>query len=132
MIYLTFFQVFESGFFLQLFYYSLSAIVAASLVIVIAQMVNTINAIFYALAIFIIGSANDELMVYATNFGNEYINFASQVFFYLFINFSLFDLTRVANIPFGEYLGLLYFIIVYFALFALCNFIFQNKALKIE
>lgn len=122
----------------QLFLYFLSAQLVAFFVMTLALYVSLTNAALYALVLFFIGNALDELFVYANFIAPDPLfGKAAWMLYYLFPNFSLFDLQgvvvnrRSVELWSGVMLPLFYFVIWAGICFLASLSRFQKKALTL-
>lgn len=123
----------------QLFCYALSGILVALVVMALSQYVSLTNAMLYAVALFLIGHALDELYLYA-QYGDvaPFFREVVPVFYHLLPNFSLFDLQEAVvnrrGIAWwaGGLLPILYFIVWSGILFLTALVRFQKKGLSVE
>ena len=80
----------------QLFLYLISAILLSAFILLFSQFVSTMNAVIYALTIFIIGNALDEVYYYSLYMQDQdSVKNMALFLFYAFPNFSIFDLQAI-------------------------------------
>lgn len=121
----------------QLFLYTLSAILVVYLILMFAQYVSIMNALIYALTLFVIGGALDELYRYVFYLHpDESLQPLVTVLYYAVTNFSLFDIqsfvvnrsvfeTRILIEP------VIYFFIMATLVFYVATIKFEKRVLKV-
>jgi len=122
----------------QLFLFYLSSLLVSSAIIALSNYVSLTNSILYAISLFVIGNALDELYIYShyADIGKNFA-FVSELLYCLFPNFSVFDF-QGAVVNRAEYrvydmfaLPVLYFI-VWASIFFLAAYArFKKKALTV-
>jgi len=122
----------------QLFLFYLSSLLASSIIIALSNYVSLTNSILYAISLFMIGNALDELYLYSHFIDTEKnFVFVSEFIYYLFPNFSIFDFQGVAvnRAEFNLYdmfvVPVLYFCIWISIFFTIAYIKFKKKALTV-
>jgi hypothetical protein len=122
----------------QLFLYFLSALMAAFLIVALANYVSLTNAVLYAVTLFFVGHALDELYLYAHTLQESAILQGVAAFgYYLLPNFSLFDLQglivnrRTLPLYEGFILPVAYFVVWSVLLYAAALVRYRKRALTV-
>ena len=113
----------------QLLMLYFSASLLSLLLIMISQKVSLINALFYTLILFFLGSALDELLLFSTHQDEMFQTMASLLYYGL-PNFSMLD--NAALYHYELYKVALYYLVLVAILFILTLKLFQTKVIQLE
>jgi hypothetical protein len=107
----------------------LSASLLAFLLLTISQKIALINAFFYTLMLFFLGSTLDELLLYSYSQSELFQNFSTLIY-YIFLNFSLFDNASLNAV--NNWQILLYYFVYSTILFLISYSLFKNRVIQLE
>ena len=120
----------------QVVLYFFEAMIISALLLSLSEFLPLFNSAVYTIFIFLIGNGVDEFYIYFHYFKNDnFLHYLSTIFYYLFINFSIFDkhsmIVNHSNWTFFEVVlfPIFYFCVLYLVLTIIGVNRYKNKIL---
>lgn len=110
---------------------ALSSVFLGFLTLALARFVSNTNAVIYAIFLFFIGNGADELMLYAASEKGAALSAVANTIYYVFPNFSFFDMASIQTAFDKQIFAILYFVLYSLILYSLAHFKLKKEVLRV-